>query len=95
MSHLAYVISPPDNNDIPDVLAKGERRKEGANSYRASVDQIKANDWSLASGRYKPVTSEAAKHDAPQDIVREVLVLESEIARKLKTLSATIATERS
>ncbi len=80
----------PDKNDMPDLLAKWARREEGANSYRVAVAEIKANEWSLASGRYKPVISEAAEHDAPQDIVREVWALERDIASKLEALSGKI-----
>jgi type I restriction enzyme M protein len=81
-------------NDIPDVLAKWPGREEGANSYRVPIEKIKANDWSLAAGRYKPTTTEAANHDAPTEILGEVLNIESEIARRggalLKQLQRTL-----
>jgi type I restriction enzyme M protein len=80
--------TPIDANDIPDLLAKWMAREEGANSYRVPIEKIRENDWSLAAGRYKPVTTEAVNHDAPSEILGDVLKLESEIIRRGNTLLA-------
>jgi len=45
--------TPIDANDIPDILAKWPNRDEGQKCYRVPIEKIKANDWSLAAGRYK------------------------------------------
>jgi len=74
--------TPIDANDIPDVIAKWEDHVEGPNSYRVSIDRIKDNNWSLAAGRYKPVTTEAVHHDAPDKILNEIIGLEKEIIRR-------------
>ena len=73
-------------NDIPDVLAKWPGREEGPNSYLVPLEKIHENDWSLAAGRYKPVTTEAVNHNAPADILNEVIGIENEILRRAKTL---------
>jgi type I restriction enzyme M protein len=73
--------TPIAANDIPDILNKWPSREEGANSYRVPIEKIKENDWSLAAGRYKPVTTETVNHDAPADILRDVLKVENEIVR--------------
>ena len=78
--------TPIDANDIPDVLAKWPNREEGPNSYRVPIEKIRENDWSLAAGRYKPVTTEAVNHDAPAEILGDVLKLENEIIRRAKAL---------
>lgn len=79
--------TPIEANDIPDVLAKWPGREEGPNSYRVSIDRIKENDdLSLAAGRYKPVQVQEVHHDAPADILKEVLALEEQIAEKAKKL---------
>ena len=74
--------TPIEANDIPDVLAKWPTREEGPNSYRVPIEKIRENDWSLAAGRYKPVTTEAVNHDAPAEILGDVLKIESEIIRR-------------
>jgi type I restriction enzyme M protein len=74
--------TPIDADDIPDLLAKWASRGGGANSYPVPIEKIKEHDWSLAAGRYKPTTTEAASHDAPTAILGEVLNIESEIVRR-------------
>jgi type I restriction enzyme M protein len=71
--------TPADQNDIPNLLDKWAKREEGPKSYRVHVGKIKENDWSLAGGRYKPVLTEAARHDSPAEILTDVLKLENEI----------------
>ena len=58
--------TPIEANDIPDLLTKWQSREEGANSYRVPIEKIIENDWSLAAGRYKPVTTEAVIHQQEQ-----------------------------
>jgi type I restriction enzyme M protein len=74
--------TPIEANDIPDVLAKWSGREEGPNSYRVPIEKIRENAWSLAVGRYKPVTTEAVNHDAPAEILGDILKLENEIIRR-------------
>jgi len=74
--------TPTEANDIPDVLTKWPAREEGSNSYCVPIEKIRENDWSLAAGRYKPVTAEAVSHDAPGEILADVLKHENEIIRR-------------
>jgi len=85
--------SPIAANDIPDVLAKWPTREEGPNSYRVSIAKIRENDWSLAAGRYKPVSTETVHHDPPAQILREVLALEKEIITRGEALLSLIDKE--
>ena len=48
---------------FPMFSTKWPNREEGPNSYRVPIEKIKENDWSLAAGRYKPVTTETVNHD--------------------------------
>ena len=82
--------TPIEANDIPDVLVKWPKREEGANSYRVPIEKIKENDWSLANSRYKPVSNITVSHDAPAEILGDVLNLENEIARRGEALLAEI-----
>ncbi len=82
--------TPIAANDIPDVLAKWPSREVGPNSYRVPIEKIRAHDWSLAAGRYKPVIAEAVNHDAPAEILGDVLKLENEIIRRGNALLAQI-----
>lgn len=78
--------TPIERSDIPDVIAKWPSREEGRQSYRVPLAQIEANDWSLAGGRYKTAIASVASHDAPADILEEVLAIEGEITKRGVTL---------
>ena len=82
--------TPIDANDIPDVQAKWPSREEGPNSYRVPIDAIKANDWSLAAGRYKPVTTEAVNHEPPKKILADILAVENEIGERARKLLSSL-----
>lgn len=86
--------TPIAANDIPDVLAKWPGREEGPNGYSVPVAKIKENDWSLAAGRLRQVTAEAAVHTPPADILFEVLKLENEIVRRGSELLSKISDQR-
>jgi type I restriction enzyme M protein len=86
--------TPLEANDIPDVLAKWPLFDEGPNSYLVPIEKIRENDWSLAVGLYKPVTIEAVSHDAPADILGDVLKHENEIIRRGNVLLAKISEKK-
>lgn len=79
--------TPIETNDIPDVIAKWPGREEGPNAYRVPISKILENeDYSLSAGRFRLVTAQATNHDVPQDILREILDLEDDIAKKTNAL---------
>ena len=76
--------TPIDANDIPDVHAKWPGREEGPNSYRVPIEKIRENDLSLAAGRYKPVKVETVKHNAPAEILAEIVAMEEQNRKRCK-----------
>lgn len=83
--------TPIEANDIPDILAKWEKREEGTHSYCVPIAKILENEeLSLTASRYRLVTEQATHHDAPQDVLREVLELEDEIIKKAKILEGKV-----
>lgn len=78
--------TPIEANDIPDLLAKWPGREVGPNSFRVPVEKIRENGWQLMPGRYKPVRLDAVRHDAPPDILADVIRMETEIAERAKAL---------
>ncbi len=84
--------TPIEANDIPDVIAKWDKREEGANSYRVPIAKIlESEDYSLSAGRYKATIAQETNHDTPQDILHEVLKLEGEITKKTENLVKAIS----
>jgi type I restriction enzyme M protein len=86
--------TPIAANDISDIIAKWPTREEGPNSYRVPIEKIRGNDWSLAAGRYKTVTTEVANHDTPKEILGDLLKLENEIIRRGNALLAQIGDKK-
>lgn len=86
--------TPLEANDIPDILAKWPSREEGQNSYRVPIEKIHENNWSLAVGRYKPITTAAVNHDAPAEILNDVLKLENEIIKRSNLLLTKIGEKK-
>jgi type I restriction enzyme M protein len=80
----------PDKNDIPDLLARWPKREVSSRSWMARVEQIRAADSSLSAGRYKPISRETLTHDAPAQILGDVLKLEDDIKRRANSLLARI-----
>ena len=78
----------PDNNDIPNLLAKWPKREVSGKSWLATIKQLEAADFNLTAARYKPVSIEVATHDDPRKILGEVVSLENKIAEKANKLLA-------
>jgi type I restriction enzyme M protein len=84
----------PDKNDIPDLIAKWPKRAISDKSWFADIQQIQATNFTLTAARYKPVTIEAVHHDAPQDILDEVLRMEKDIVRRGSALLMQIGAKK-
>ncbi len=85
--------TPIEANDIPDILAKWPNREEGPNSFRVPVEKIRENGWQLTPSRYKPMRWDAVEHDAPADILADVIRMETEIAERAKALLERVASK--
>lgn len=78
--------TPIEANDISDILAKWPNREEGPNSFRVPLEKIRDNGWQLMPGRYKPIRLDAVEHNAPGDILADVIRMEMEITERAKAL---------
>jgi type I restriction enzyme M protein len=83
--------TPIEANDIPDILAKWPDREEGPNSFRVPTERIRDNGWQLMPTRYKHVRFDAVEHDAPGDILANVIRMEMEITQRAKALMEGLA----
>jgi type I restriction enzyme M protein len=80
----------PDDNDIPDILAKWPNREEGKNSFSVPLKRIQDNGWQLMPARYRRVRMDTVEHDDPSVILTEVIQLEAEIAKRAARLQKAI-----
>ncbi len=58
----------------------------------APVKTIEESDFNLAASRYKPLVAEDTPQEDPAELIREVLMIEDEITRSLKTLLSEVET---
>ena len=82
----------PDKSDLPDLLARWQKRKGEAGrkrtdqSFLVPKEEIAGNDYDLSINRYKEVVYEAVEHDSPEVILERLAKLEEEIAEGRKEL---------
>jgi type I restriction enzyme M protein len=87
---LTDTRTPIADNDIPDVLAKWPAREEGDRAFSVPVSELEKMGYELTPGRYHVQEQEAAQHDAPTQIIDEVIEMEKEISRRLESLRAQV-----
>ena len=67
----------PDNNDIPDIIAKWNARDKskasgkGEKWFWVDVKEIRDNKYDLSISRYKPVEYEEVKYESPGAIFEQ------------------------
>ena len=76
----------PDKNDIPDLIEKWDTKPESEQSWYATREEIKENDFNLTAGRYKPHIHEEVEYPEPEAIIAEVVEIEDKITAGLKRL---------
>jgi type I restriction enzyme M protein len=79
--------TPVEANDIPDVIAKWSARDDGPNSFSVPIEQLREADLSLQAGRYRTAEVKTVKHDAPADVLRDVLAIEQRILEGAQRLA--------
>jgi type I restriction enzyme M protein len=91
--------SRPENNNIPDILARWKNRQGEAGrarterSFLVPKAEIAANHYDLSLNRYQEVVQEAVQYDPPHKILADLTALECEIQAGLAELKAMLATE--
>ena len=85
----------PDKNNIPDLLENWTKDQNGTweptdKSWKATIDEIKENDFNLSASRYKPLKIEEVEYEDLTKLIKEVLELEEEISKNLKELERMI-----
>ncbi|MEA3275237.1 MAG: class I SAM-dependent DNA methyltransferase [Pseudomonadota bacterium] len=89
--------APIEDDDLPELVAafqertalweKWAHREEGEEWterwWFADADDIKANDYNLSAGRYRPLSQAQAAHRAPRELLDELAAIEREIMEEI------------
>jgi type I restriction enzyme M protein len=92
--------TPIESDDLPELVATyRERDGKGAEWakrdakapwhakwWMAEVAELRANEFNLSAGRYRPVNASTAVHRDPRELLDELAELEREIAAEVSAL---------
>ena len=75
---------------------QGEGRGEGGVQWAekwwfADAATLRANDFNLSAGRYRPMNQEAVEHRDPRELLDELAAIEAEIVEEVEALKAVLA----
>ena len=93
--------TPIDEDDLPGLVAAYHSREDLWVDWQdrdakaewtekwwiADADEIRANDFNLSSGRYRPMSQAQAEHRAPLELLEELKAIEVEIMEEVEELT--------
>lgn len=91
-----------DADDLPDLVETFRQREQrwqewqgrdaaaefSQNWWYADAAAIRANDFNLSAGRYRPMNQSAVEHRDPRELLDELAAIEGEIAEEVEALRA-------
>ena len=92
--------TPIEADDLPELLATYAARDERAAAWAqrepkapwhekwwfADIAELRANEFNLSAGRYRPVNASTAEHRDPRELLDELAELEREIQAEVAAL---------
>jgi type I restriction enzyme M protein len=97
--------TPIAEDDLPILLSAYRTREEGwqqwvardseagwpYKAWFATAEEIRANDFNLSAGRYRPMSQNTVEHRDPRELLDELAAIEGEIAEEVEALRAVLA----
>jgi type I restriction enzyme M protein len=97
--------SPIEADDLPGAVAAYQKRDELLPLWQgrdpaaewqgqwwfADAATLRANDFNLSAGRYRPMSQAAVEHRDPREILDELAAIEAEIVEEVAALRAALA----
>ncbi|HQD16203.1 MAG TPA: N-6 DNA methylase, partial [Ottowia sp.] len=91
-------------DDLPGLIAAWRTRDERLVEWQARDPQaewphnwwfadaatLRANDFNLSAGRYRPLSQAQVEHQDPRDLLAELAAIEAEIAEEVEALRAVL-----
>jgi type I restriction enzyme M protein len=93
-----------DDDDLPQLIAAYQQREQHwaewperdpnaewpAKWWFADATTLRANDFNLSAGRYRPMSQAAVEHRDPRALLDELAAIEAEIAEEVEALRAAL-----
>ncbi len=97
--------TPVEDDDLPALIEAYRTREQRWEEWSRRVAEtdfcekwwfadataLRANDFNLSAGRYRPMTQAAVEHRDPREILDELAAIEAEIADEVEALRAALA----
>ena len=97
--------TPIEADDLPELVDAYRSREEGwqqwlardpnaewpHKAWFATADEIRANDFNLSAGRYRPMSQTVVEHRDPRELLDELAAIETEIVEEVEALRVVLA----
>lgn len=97
--------TPIEADDLPGVVAAYQQReailatwhaRDSAAEWKgqwwfADAATVRANDFNLSAGRYRPMSQSAVEHRDPRELLDELAAIEAEIVEEVEALRLALA----
>jgi len=60
----------------------------------ADTQTLRANDFNLSAGRYRPMNQAAVEHRDPRELLDELAAIEAEIVEEVEALRSVLSEEK-
>jgi type I restriction enzyme M protein len=99
--------TPIEDDDFPELVATYHKKETcwtewtardkaqewAAKWWFADAATLRANDFNLSAGRYRPMNHTAVEHRDPRDLLNELAAIEAEIVEEVEALRTVLAEE--
>ncbi len=96
--------TPVEADDLPELVdafrnrdehwASRTVRKDTSKWWFADVATLRANDFNLSAGRYRPMSQTAVEHRDPRELLDELAAIEAEIVEEVEALRVALAEQQ-
>ncbi len=97
--------TPIEQDDLPELIAAYQHKDERwfdwtardaakewtAKWWFADAATLRANDFNLSAGRYRPMSQAAVEHRDPRELLDELAAIEAEIVEEVEALRGALA----
>lgn len=100
--------TPIEADDLPDIVSTYQDRENRwpewtardpakewpAKWWFADASTLRANDFNLSAGRYRPMSQTAVEHRDPRELLDELAAIQAEIAEEVEALRVALGETR-
>lgn len=76
----------PEENDLPDLMAKWRNKPESENSWWTTIKEIEKEDYDLTAQPYNPHPIVGTPHESPQALLKKLTEIQPKLIEELNGL---------